>query len=510
VDQFEELFTQTTSEDERRHFLDLLVTAITEPRGPVIVLLTLRADFYDRPLAYPVLGQLIPSHQMVMLPMNIHEQREVIEKPAALPGVRLTFEGDLVGDLLFEVQGQVGALPLLQFTLDQLFQRRSGRQLTLSAYRELGGVKGALTSQAEETYSALPSDEHCKLARALFVRLIDPGASEQDTTRRRAALSEFTLAEVSQTLLLQQVIDAFITARLLTTNEIAGTTTIEVSHEALIREWPRLAGWLREAREDIRLQQAISEDTAEWEQHGKTRDRLYRGSQLTEAEKWVKRNTPSRNELVFLRASFTSRMRYRVSVTAILLLIVLIIGLIARPFVLTGIAEIRFILSPTIVTVLNDNGPGSLRQAIASATQGSTITFDSGLKGAIVLSDMLDITKSLTIRGPGAGIISISGGNNIYRVNIHPGASVTISGLTFKNSTLSGIRNEGTFTLINGVISDNSSISGYGGGISNFRGTLTLLNSIVSNNKASGEIIGQGGGIYNEGGRLILTDSNVS
>ncbi len=129
--------------------------------------------------------------------MAIHDLREVIEKPAALPDVRLTFEGDLVGDLLFEVQGQVGALPLLQFTLDQLFQWRSGSQLTLSAYRELGGVKGALTRQAEETYADLPSDEHRKLARALFVRLIDPGASEQDTTRRRAALSEFSLADAS-------------------------------------------------------------------------------------------------------------------------------------------------------------------------------------------------------------------------------------------------------------------------------------------------------------------------
>lgn len=113
VDQFEELFTQTSSEDERRHFLDLLVTAITEPHGPVIVLLTLRADFYDRPLAYPTLGQLISSHQMIVLPMGINEIREVIEKPAALPDVRLTFEGDLVGDLLFEVHEQARALPLL-------------------------------------------------------------------------------------------------------------------------------------------------------------------------------------------------------------------------------------------------------------------------------------------------------------------------------------------------------------------------------------------------------------
>ncbi len=509
VDQFEELFTQTPSEDERRHFLDLLVTATTEPHGPIIVLLTLRADFYDRPMRYPALGQPIDRHHQLVFPMKLDELRATIEQPVALPDVRLTFEGDMVGDLLFEVQGQVGALPLLQFTLDQLYQRRSGSQLILSAYRELGGVKGALTRQAEETYAALPSEEHRKLARALFMRLIDPGASEQDTTRRRAALSEFALPEAIQTRQLQEVIDDFIAARLLTTNEIAGTTTIEVSHEALIREWPRLAGWLREAREDIRLQQTISKDTAEWEQRNKPGDRLYRGSQLKEAQAWARHSTPSRNELVFLQASFTNRMRYHAIVAAILLFLVLLVGLVARPLVLSEFADIRFAIAPTIVTSLNDNGPGSLRQAIAVATPGSTITFEASLRGTIVLVDVLDITKSLTIHGPGAQVLSIRGGNNIYRVNVHARASITISGLTFQNSTDGGILNEGTLTLINSVVSHNRSISGAGGGIHNHRGTLTLINSMVSHNTASG-LYSSGGGIFNDRGSLMLINSVIT
>src|SRR5207245_2645385 len=170
--------------------------------------------------------------------------RATIEQPAALPDVQLTFEGNLVGDLLFEIQGQVGALPLLQFTLEQLFERRSEHRLTLSAYREIGGVKGALSRHAESTYAALPSEEHRKLARTLFVRLIELGATEQDTTRRRAALSEFTLDDPNQTRLLRETMDTFIAARLLTTNEVGDTTTIEVSHEAVIREWKRLAEWM--------------------------------------------------------------------------------------------------------------------------------------------------------------------------------------------------------------------------------------------------------------------------
>ncbi len=501
VDQFEELFTQTPSEDERRHFLDLLVTATTEPHGPVIVLLTLRADFYDRPMRYPLLHQLIQSHQTSVLPMAIHDLREVIEKPAALPDVQLTFEGDLVGDLLFEVQGQVGALPLLQFTLDQLFQRRSVRQLTLSAYRDLGGVKGALTKQAEDTYTALPSEEHRKLARALFVRLIDPGASEQDTTRRRAALSEFSLAETSQTRLLQEVADAFIMARLLTTNEIAGTTTIEVSHEALIREWPRLAGWLREARDDIPLQQTISEDAAEWERRNKPGDRLYRGSQLKEAQAWARRNTPSGNEVAFLRAGTSQRMFSIARMTVIVLLLLSTIGVAG---LLTD--RLLYLSNPTYVTSLNDNGPGSLHYAIDEAPAGSTITFDTSLHGTILLtSGDLNIARNLTIRGPGAGILSISSGESGYIVHAIYRVTVTISGLTFKDSKTSTgfVNNNGTLTLSNSIVSGNTATGG--GGINN-EGTLTLSNSTVSDNTATKYA---GGGIFNNG-TLTLSNSTVS
>jgi conflict system STAND superfamily ATPase len=295
--------------------------------------------------------------------------RRVIEQPAALPDVQLAFEGDLVQNLLSEVGGQAGALPLLQFTLDQLYQQRHGRQLTLEAYHEIGGVKGALSQHAERTYAALPSEEHPKLARSLFLRLIDPGMVEQDTTRRRAVLSEFALSDPTQTPLMRETMDAFIAARLLTTNEIAGTTTIEVSHEALIREWPRLADWLREAREDIRLQQTISKDAAEWEQRGKPGDRLYRGSQLKDAQAWAKRNTPSGDEVAFLRAGAASRVRFLVSVIAVLLILVPSMG--GASWVLTH--QPPKPPDPNRVSNTQDNdNPGSLRYAVDEAPSGLT------------------------------------------------------------------------------------------------------------------------------------------
>ena len=302
VDQFEEVFSNMVSEQERRQFIDLLVTAATEPAGPAIVLLTLRADYADRPMLYPVLSRLIEAHSISVLPMDLLDLRAVIEKPAALPRVQLEFEGNLVGDLLFETQKQAGALPLLSFTLELLFQLREGHVLTTQAYKHIGGVKGALATWAEQTYSSLPGDEYRTRARMVFLRLIDPGISEQDTTRRRAARSEFELSDSHETRLLGEIIDAFVTARLLTASDVAGVTTIEVSHEALIREWSRLTTWLREARDDIHLQQVISQDAAAWQRRKRSADRLYRGSQLKEARIWAKRNMPSEQEMAFLRA----------------------------------------------------------------------------------------------------------------------------------------------------------------------------------------------------------------
>ncbi len=341
--------------------------------------------------------------------------------------------------------------------------------------------------------------------------MIDPGASEQDTTRRRAALSEFSLEDATQTRLLQEVADAFIAVRLLTTNEIAGTNTIEVSHEALIREWPRLAGWLREAREDIPLQQAISENAAEWVQHNKPGDRLYRGSQLKEGQAWSKRNTLSRSEAAFLRASAAHQTRSRVGVITVCSLVVLLL-------LFTGFQNrgVFFPPDPTLVTTLADNGPGSLRQSVLTAKPGSTITFDTNLRGKIKLVSNISIDRDLSIRGPGASNLSISGSGGFNVLLVEPWASVTISGLAFSgtNQLQKGfgiIINDGKLTLTNITVSGNSTYDGAGGITNNNAGTLTINNSTISGNTStiSNENSIGGGGISNAGA-LILNNSTIS
>ncbi len=397
VDQFEEVFTLTENEQERQQFLDLLVTACTKRDGPLILVLTLRADFYDRLMQYPALYQLVADHLTPMLPMTLPDLRAVIAQPARLPDVQLTFEGDLVGDLLFDVQGQIGALPLLQFTLEQLFERREGHLLTVNAYQEMGGIRGALAKHAEEWYLTLPSPEHRELARTLFLRLLDPGTTEQETTRRRATLTEFEFADSKQTRLMQETQDIFVKARLLTTtaNEKTGTTTVEVSHEALIREWPRLVNWLREARDDISLQQNISRDATMWERNTRSSDRLYQGTELKEARAWAKRNAVSRQEQAFLKASAARQLRSLLTVIGVILLVV----------TSSGIATWIALSQPqyNYVTNANDDGSGSLRWAIANTPSGSTITFASGLKGHIIILKSSDVhinRQHITIQSP--------------------------------------------------------------------------------------------------------------
>ena len=176
VDQFEELFTLTTSEQERKHFIDLLVMACTKQHGSLLLILTLRADFYGRLIDYQELSERVEKQHKIVPPMRMQELQAAIEKPAALPNVQLLFDEGLVSELLSEIQGQAGTLPLLQFTLTQLVETCSkhGRQLTRQAYNEMGGVKGALSQEASRIYDTLPTEKHQRLARALFLHLIDP------------------------------------------------------------------------------------------------------------------------------------------------------------------------------------------------------------------------------------------------------------------------------------------------------------------------------------------------
>lgn len=282
IDQFEETFTLVANETERAHFLNSLTHAVTVPNSRLRVVITMRADFYDRPLLYPAFGELIRKRTEIILPLNTTEMEQAIVGPADRQGMR--FEPGLVSAIVADVNQQPGSLPLLQFALTELFERREGYNLTLAAYQDSGGVLGSLARRAEDIYNQLdaPSQE---AARQMFLRLVSLGEGTEDT-KRRAHQAEILAAASSNRQTIQQVIDLFLKYRLLTADNEPQTRapTLEVAHESLIRVWGRLRTWLDENRDDLRLHQRLATATGEWLKSGKDNSFLASGARLAQFE----------------------------------------------------------------------------------------------------------------------------------------------------------------------------------------------------------------------------------
>jgi WD40 repeat protein/serine/threonine protein kinase len=308
IDQFEEVFTQVTDERERVHFLESLRLAISDPSSRLRVIVTLRADFYDRPLLYPLFGELVRQHTEVVLPLSPEELEQAIVGPAERVG--LSIEPTLIAAIVADVNEEPGALPLLQYALTELFEKRQGMTLTLEAYRNSGGVLGALARRAEELYLSL-DDKQQEMARQLFLRLVTLGEGVEDT-RRRVLWGEI-LNVVSDHDLMQSVIDTYGKYRLLTFDNDPQTRepTIEVAHEAIIRQWKRLREWLDASRQDLRLQRMLNAGVQEWLHSGRDTSFLLRGTRLHQFEEWAA-NTQlalSQDERAYIDASLKERQR---------------------------------------------------------------------------------------------------------------------------------------------------------------------------------------------------------
>jgi WD40 repeat protein/serine/threonine protein kinase/DNA-binding SARP family transcriptional activator len=303
IDQFEELFILVEDEARRRFFLDSLLAAVSAHRSPLHVVVTLRADFYDRPLQYQAFGQLMRESTEIVLPLTPEELTWAVREPARRAGVSM--EVGLAEAIVADVADQPGALPLLQYALTELFEHRQGNQMTHAAYQEIGGVQGALGRRADELFAGLDAETQ-EASRHLFLRLITLGEGVEGT-RRRVLRSELRAVGGAQ---LSSAIDAFGAARLLTFDRdpITRSPTVEVAHEALLREWGRLRRWVAESKGDIRLQRFLARTAGEWLAAGKDDSYLLRGARLSRLEDWSGGSIAlSRNESDFLAASIAAR-----------------------------------------------------------------------------------------------------------------------------------------------------------------------------------------------------------
>ncbi|MBN1629749.1 MAG: hypothetical protein JW990_08295, partial [Thermoleophilia bacterium] len=307
VDQFEELFTQCRDAGERRAFVDNLLTAAGVPSpsqgegsgggpGPAIVVIALRADFYHHCAQFENLRDALEKHQAYIGPMTPDELRRAIEEPAHAGDWR--FEPGLVDLLLRDVGDEPGALPLLSHALLETWQRRRGHALTLEGYAEAGGVRGAIAETAENVYRRLDERQQA-IARNIFLRLTELGEGTEDT-RRRAALEEL-FPRPEEATAVEAVLGTLADARLITTER----ETVQVAHEALIREWPTLQEWLEEDREGLRVHRHLTEAAGEWQRMGRDAGELYRGARLAQASEWARVHAGALNPLEreFLAAS---------------------------------------------------------------------------------------------------------------------------------------------------------------------------------------------------------------
>ncbi len=284
IDQFEELFSMVGDEPTRALFLANLVTAVSDERSRVAIVITLRADFFDRPLEYPDFAEFMDAGLVMVPPLSGDGTARAIAGPARAVGVDL--EAGLVTQIAADVEGQPGGLPLMQYALTEMFEARSSMTLTLDGYQAIGGVAGALGVRAEEIFASLPPAGQ-EAMRQCFLRLVtvDEGA---DDVRRRVRRGELVSLAVDQHALVDAV-RLFGAARLLSFDRDPFTRgpTVEVAHEALLREWPRLRSWIDAQRGDLIHHRALAIEVDEWRLADRDRSYLLRGGRLDQFDAWA-------------------------------------------------------------------------------------------------------------------------------------------------------------------------------------------------------------------------------
>jgi energy-coupling factor transporter ATP-binding protein EcfA2 len=348
IDQAEELWSlapndraaqETHRRDQQQPFIAQLLSATQAADRQVLVVLTLRADFMGRVAAETRLAAFVEQNLQIITLMEPPDLRRAIELPAEVAGG--TFQPGLVDELIDQIAGEPGALPLLEYTLESLWAaKQSDGALTWEAYRAIGGVEGALTQGADHVLDSDYAEPKQRDAiREVLLRLVQPGDGLTDS-RRRVPLKDLVPAG-STVEIVQALITPLVNARLLTTGREADTAqdTVEVTHEALIRSWPTLRDWIAVAKADLRLQRQLEDAAREWEAGQRSSDLLWQGARLAQAEAWVAHAHPLllTREQQFLTASRAAEMARRQAERRRIRSI--IAGLIVALVLITGFAS---------------------------------------------------------------------------------------------------------------------------------------------------------------------------
>ncbi|WP_043999549.1 nSTAND1 domain-containing NTPase, partial [Microcystis aeruginosa] len=303
IDQFEELFTRTPK-TERDIFIKSLIKLIENNNSLVKIVMTMRADFLDKLSPYPSLGKIHDQYSKMLTDMDESQLRLAIAEPAARNGV--IFEQGLINQIIADFYEQAGSLPLLQYTLDLLWEKDhiQERVLNIKTYQEIGGVTGALEKQADKIYSQF-NEQQRKAAEEIFLELIS--LEGEKAVSRRADKSSFEPEEMQREVLYQ-----LIDNRLLVSKGEDGKATVEIAHEALIRSWKVLQDLIREKEEIIVLRSRLYADAKQWDDLQKqdavkASSELWGGSKLKRIVNLIKEKSLSNLDDVavkFIKASY--------------------------------------------------------------------------------------------------------------------------------------------------------------------------------------------------------------
>lgn len=277
---FEEVFTLAREED-RKALAENLIEVVEAPRGHR-VLVAIRNEFVAHLVQLGPLQAQLQKGEVFVPPFDASELREVVEQPAARVGLK--FDDGLVDALIYDVLGDPATLPLLQFMLLKLWDRRERNRITWKVYREIGGCRVAFERMAEEMFSKLNSPER-EILKAILLRIVRPGAAREIvcSTVRRASLYDGAHSRAQ----VDRGINALLYARLVRiSGDEAVNQRIGIIDEALVTKWPRFIEWLDDERTKMRQRQRLTIVAAQWKEKHEDPGALWGGLLLEEVRRY--------------------------------------------------------------------------------------------------------------------------------------------------------------------------------------------------------------------------------
>jgi Caspase domain/Pentapeptide repeats (8 copies) len=335
VDQFEEVFTLCQDRQQQRRFIDCLTSVKQSENRRLVVVTTMRADFVEPWLTSGVLTQAIQNDALFLGVLAGENLEEAIEKPSIIQGYNL--QPGLLDLILRDVANEDNCLPLLEFTLTELWEKR-GRvkhELTIDEYKALGGLAGALDRHAEEIYQDLAARGQGEWVQRVMLRLVRTGEGIRDTRQRRSQAELLVMGTDAATReKIQKTIDRLVDGRLLTIDRVNDENVIDLSHEALMQGWKRFVKWRERDRDLRRLVDKIEEARREWQVQKQQRKYLLEGRLLGDAKRLLKDRSDSLLGDVrsFVIKSWDHQKRRRLQSVGWLIIPILVLGIPSEYF----------------------------------------------------------------------------------------------------------------------------------------------------------------------------------